>query len=65
VAKIIQLNSVFGRDFTQKSCPKISTPAPSVTKPLEIRYDICMKYNTNVELKLAVVVAEVPTLEER
>jgi hypothetical protein len=29
VATIIQLNSVFGRDFTQKSCPKISTPAPS------------------------------------
>jgi hypothetical protein len=27
--------------------------------------DICMKYNTNVELKLAVVVAEVLTLEER
>ena len=44
---------------------KISTPAPSVTKSLD--NDICneMKYNTNVELKLAVVVGEVPTSEEQ
>jgi hypothetical protein len=38
VGTITQLNLVFGRDFTQNSCRKISTPAPSVMEMLEIRY---------------------------
>ena len=37
VGTITQLNSAFGRDFTQKSCWKISTPAPSAMEQVEIR----------------------------
>ena len=64
VGTITQLNLIFGRDFTQKSCPKMSTPAPSAMKT-RLDIDICMKFKTNAELKLVVVVAEVPTPEEQ